>query len=143
MIMTAVIDQHTPDIARYGQSEQEFSPMINAAIDEIWTHSHRQISVAAIAHKLKVVRRTLERRFLKETGHTVHTEIVTCRLDRAKRLLSETNVSIKSAAFAAGFHSAANMSKVFRRELKLTPGEYREKFSSAPSTRTRRGFTEH
>ena len=35
MIMTAVIDQHTPDIARYGQSEQEFSPMINAAIDEI------------------------------------------------------------------------------------------------------------
>lgn len=142
MIMAGVIDQHTPIMGRYGQSEAEFSPMVNSAIDEIWTHSHGQISVAAIARKLNVVRRTLERAFLKETGHSLHTEIVTCRLDRAKRLLGETNVSIKSAAFAAGFSSAANMSKVFRRELNLSPGQYREELRSSPSALTRRGVIE-
>lgn len=142
MIMAGVIDQHTPIVGRYGQSEAEFSPMVNSAIDEIWTHSHGQISVAAIARKLNVVRRTLERAFRKETGHSIHTEIVTCRLDRAKRLLGETNVSIKAAAFAAGFSSAANMSKVFRRELNLSPGEYREELRKSPSVLARRGVAE-
>ena len=142
MIITAVIDQHTSGVTTNGQDDKEFSPMVNAAIDEIWTHSHRQISVAAIARKLHVVRRTLERGFLRETGRTVHTEILMCRLERAKRLLSETHVSVKAVAFASGFSSAASMSKVFRRELELSPGEYREMSRSSSSIMPRRGIVE-
>lgn len=136
-IMTAVIDYHT--VAETdGRPGKDFSPIVSAAMGEIWNHSHRQISVTAIASELKVVRRTLERAFLKDTGRSIHDELMTCRLERSKRLLAETQVAIKAIAFAAGFSSVSSMSRIFRRELKMTPSDYRTSVSNVAKSRSRR-----
>ena len=127
MIMTSVMDHREPTgPATLLPHGQEFGPIVRAAINEIWNYSHHQISVAAIARRINVVRRTLERVFMKETGHSVHTELMKCRLERARRLLAETQVPIKAVAVASGFSSVSNMSRVFRRELQQSPTEYRE-----------------
>ncbi len=139
MIITAAIDHHAA--SNVGSSQRhlkDYSPTVSAAIYEIWNHSHQQISVAAIARRLNVVRRTLERLFLKETGHSVHDELMNCRLERAKRLLLETQTSIKSVAYAAGFSSVSNMSRVFRRELNITPSEYRRTIHASHTDPIRR-----
>jgi 2,3-bisphosphoglycerate-independent phosphoglycerate mutase len=48
-------------------------------------------------------------------------------VERARRLLADTDMPLKSVAFAAGFSSAERMSKVFRRAERTTPAEYRRK----------------
>ena len=126
MIITQVLDHleaHKSD-ARVVEG-RGFTPIITAALMQIWNHSHQQLSVSLLAERVGVKRRKLERLFAEEVGHTVHQEITRCRLDRATRMLSETRVPIKSVAYASGFSSVANMSRVFRRELQTCPSEYR------------------
>lgn len=126
MIIAQVVDHlaATKPVVREFE-ERGFSPTVTAAMMEIWNHSHWQISVSLVAERIGVTRRKLERLFAEEVGHTVHQELTRCRLDRATRMLSETQSPIKSVAYASGFSSVANMSRVFRRELKTCPSEYR------------------
>lgn len=109
-------------------------PLVNDAIELIWSHSHRKISVSAIAGALSTTRRTLIRRFNRAAGRTVSQEITRCRVERAKRLLRETNIPIKQIAFKVGFSSPERMSKVFRRELNTSPCLYRQTTRCKPRT---------
>lgn len=99
---------------------------IHQSLQIIWNYSHQRISVDMIARQIGVNRRTLERHFKQQLGKTILQELVGCRIQRAKRLLRQTHVPIKYVAYAAGFSSLSNLCKVFRREVGMTPGEYRE-----------------
>lgn len=99
--------------------------LVQAALDIIWTYSHRNLSVDRLAAQLGVTRRLLDRRFAKENGHTVLEEVTICRLNRAQRMLSETHLPIKQIAYFTGFSSSTHMAVVFRRELHTTPEECR------------------
>jgi transcriptional regulator GlxA family with amidase domain len=100
--------------------------LVTESLRVIWNNSHQRVSVDMIARHLGVTRRTLERHFKKHLGRTLLQELVACRIQRAKRLLCETHVPIKYVAYAAGFSSLSNLCKVFRREVGITPGDYRE-----------------
>lgn len=100
--------------------------LVSESLKIIWNNSHQRVSVSMIASQVGVTRRTLERHFKKSHGRTLLQELVACRIQRAKRLLCETHVPIKYVAYAAGFSSMSNLCKVFRREVGMTPGEYRE-----------------
>ncbi len=125
-IISAVLEQSLDEVSDSGSEEGDVAPLVRQARQVIWNHSHRKISVAAIARKLGITRRTLERNFRNEVGRTILEELIACRLERARRLLRDTHVPIKYVAFAAGFSSISNMCKVFRRELGVSPGEYRK-----------------
>ncbi len=102
-------------------------PLAAAALERIWTRSHRPLSVAQIAKPLRVSRRTLERRFQAAVGRGVLAEIAACRLARAKRLLRETNLPIKAIARLAGFSSRERMRAAFQSAERLSPGRFRRK----------------
>jgi len=56
-----------------------------------------------------------------------YTEIIrSLRIEEAKRLLSETELSMSEVAAKAGFDSRVNFFRSFREALGKTPGEYRE-----------------
>lgn len=101
-------------------------PVVAESLRVIWNNSHQRVSVEMIAKQVGVTRRTLERHFKKHLGRTLLQELVNCRVQRAKRLLRETHVPIKYVAYASGFSSMANFCKVFRREVGVTPGDYRK-----------------
>jgi len=100
-------------------------PVVAGAIELIWTHSHRQISIEHIARALAVTRRTLDRRFRRVTGRSVLEEITRCRLSRARRLLTETDLPVKTVAVLAGFPSEERMRLAFLRAEHATPSAYR------------------
>jgi AraC-like DNA-binding protein len=102
-------------------------PVVAEALKLIWTHSHRELSVEQIARELPVSRRTVERRFQAATGRTVIEEITRCRLSRAKRLLTETDLPVKNVTHLSGFPSDEQMRIVFREHEKCSPLEYRHK----------------
>ena len=102
-------------------------PLVSEALDLIWTRSHGTLEVIDIVAKLPASRRTLERRFEAVLGYSILDEINTCRLHRAKRLLSETNLIMKRVAYLSGFSCADRMRLTFLRYANLTPSEYRQK----------------
>jgi len=53
-------------------------------------------------------------------------EIRRLRLEAAKRMLREGDRPIAEIALQAGFSNAIRLNEVFRRELKTTPGAYRQ-----------------
>jgi LacI family transcriptional regulator len=95
------------------------------AMQFIHHHSGRPIQIDDVAEHLHVSRRTLEIRFRKAIGRTVHAEIQLTRLDRARRLLLETDLPIPKVAEVAGYGSSSYLIQVFRQEMKTTPARFR------------------
>ena len=80
-----------------------------------------------VADMLVISRRSLEQRFRKVVGRTVHEEIQFARVDRITRLLVETNLSISQIAHVLNFSSTKQLDRVFIRHSGMTPSEYRRK----------------
>ena len=104
------------------------------AVRLIWTTGQHAMTVSDVAAAFPIARRSLERRFQRALGHTILDEIIRCRMERARQLLVETDMPLKSVAFAAGFSSAERMSKVFHRTQGVAPIQYRrDHLAAGPS----------
>ena len=88
-------------------------------------HASEGIGVAEVARAAGVSRSTLDARFRRVVGRSVHEEIQRCQLNTARQFLTTTNLPVEEVARRAGFSSAQYMNAVFRRVLGQTPGRYR------------------
>jgi AraC family transcriptional regulator len=69
------------------------------------------------------------RAFRATTGVTPHRYLLNRRIERARRSLGETEMSIAQIAYCCGFSSQAHLTVAFRKVCGLTPGEYRRELS--------------
>lgn len=107
---------------------------VQAHVDEVVAKAMRfirswaaeGINVDDVLREVDVSRSSLDRRFKSALGRTPHEEIVRAQLHAAMKLLSETDLNLTQIALKAGFKHAAYMGAVFRRELKMTAGQYRQ-----------------
>jgi LacI family transcriptional regulator len=95
------------------------------ALTFIRENSEKPIQVSDAACHAGVSRRVLERRFKEVLGATPAEHIRRSHLERARHLLSTTNLPMPDVAEASGFGSAAYMSYIFRKELRVTPLHFR------------------
>ena len=100
--------------------------LVADALRRIWDSSHQSIGVDHICEGLPIGRRSLEQRFRKALGRTIHEEITRAHLQLAKRLLGETDLSIGEIAIRSGFNGPNHLGKVFRRIERVTPRGFRE-----------------
>lgn len=98
---------------------------VAAALRFIATHLTEPLSVDDVARAVHISRRSLERRFRIATGIAVAEEIRHLRIERAKRLLLDTDLSVKQVAQAAGFTSSMQLYQVFRRQVGEPPSSFR------------------
>lgn len=63
--------------------------------------------------------------FKKETGKNFSSYLLKIRLDNAKLLLKNTNLTLSEIAAELGFDSQSYFSRLFKKETGLTPREYR------------------
>lgn len=89
------------------------------------------VSIGRLADLCGISASHLMRAFKQTTGHTVHAFVESVRLEKARRLLSETALPIKAIAAALGFSTASSFSFAFRRATGGTPATYREQFRGA------------
>ncbi|MGH9533707.1 MAG: XylR family transcriptional regulator [Terriglobales bacterium] len=99
--------------------------LVAGALGLIRERAREPLGVTEVARGLGVSRRTLERRFLATVNRTVLEEITRCRIQRAKRLLQETDLPVYRLAAAAGFGSQKAFHRAFEREAGMTPGQFR------------------
>ena len=72
----------------------------------------------------------LNRLFVRYTGMSMHKYIVNLRMNEAKRLLLNTNMSVSDIASQTGFCSNTHFSTYFKKETKVSPFEYRNNFKN-------------
>ena len=96
------------------------------ALRYIASHLQDNLSVPRIASAVAVSRRSLQLRFEAAVGRPISEEIRRLRIELAKRMLAEIEKPIGSIAQQAGFGSSTRMNEVFRRELGMTPSDYRQ-----------------
>jgi AraC-like DNA-binding protein len=125
-VQTTKVPKDTAVPTEYAHSVDD--PIVFKALQIIWNHSYRDFRVDDLTKVLPVTRRTLERKFEKALGYSIGSEITRCRLERAKHLLTNTTLPIKHIALAVGYSGTDWMGKVFNRELRMTPGQYRSSF---------------
>jgi LacI family transcriptional regulator len=101
------------------------SPVVAAALAYVSAHSHRRIGPDDVARAVGVGTRTLQNYFRNTIRRPIAAEIRRTRLERAKRELAQSPRTLGEIARAAGFGTVQRLYEVFRRELGVTPGEYR------------------
>jgi LacI family transcriptional regulator len=72
-----------------------------------------------------VSRSTLDRRFIALMNCSPKDEILRVRLNRAKQLLAETNLSLPLIAEKIGLEHGEYLSRIFKKRVGLTPSEFR------------------
>lgn len=95
------------------------------AMNAIRNHACDGILVDEVARIAGVSRSVLQRRFRRELGRSVHEELVSCRLQRAMKLLAETTLPVAEIAEVSGFNHAEYLGVVFKARTGRTPAAYR------------------
>ena len=116
-----VVERQSTDVVSVADAQ------VAAALKFIRQHACEGVNVADVLRAVPMSRTLLERRFKAVLGHTPHRQLVQARVERAKHLLVESEVSIAVVAELAGFESASYLSVVFRRETGESPYGYRVK----------------
>jgi LacI family transcriptional regulator len=97
------------------------------AVRHIRQHACDGINVQDVLKAVPHSRRLLENRFKKLIGRTPHEEILRVQLDRVKKLLSETDLSLEQIAERAGFSHVEYLSVVFKKKVGMPPSRFRMK----------------
>ena len=85
-----------------------------------------RIVVSDVVHHVGVSYSTLFRRFHQVLNRSPHDEIIKIRLDHAKFLLAQTNLSIRAIAAKTCYNTVEYFTAVFHRHIGQTPACYRK-----------------
>jgi AraC family transcriptional regulator len=89
-------------------------------------HLDDNLSLADIAKVASISVFHLIRQFNETFGCPPYVYITHQRLDRARSLIEAGETPLKCIAATCGFSDQSHMTRLFRREFKMTPGEYRK-----------------
>ena len=95
-----------------------------------WAQQHldQDLSIARLAARTRMSRRTFIRRFKEATGQSPGEWVVRARISQARELLETTSKPIEIIATEAGLGSAGAMRHHFRSLLGTSPARYRSTF---------------
>lgn len=93
-------------------------------------NSNKPLQVDEIANHVYISKRSLQLRFRKAMGRSIHDQIVQAHFELAKALLIETNLSIDEIASRSGFLYTSNMRRAFKQIAGMLPQKYRQQHRS-------------
>jgi LacI family transcriptional regulator len=100
-------------------------PLIANAARAIREKACHGLTVDALLRQFGISRSIFYQRFQDSLGRSPHYEILRVQLDRVKGLLTQTSLPLKKIAEMTGFNNPNYLNVAFKREIGLTPGEYR------------------
>jgi LacI family transcriptional regulator len=103
-------------------------PGVSRSLRFIWEHCQEPISVKDLVGVAAMSRRGLHKAFLEHLNRTPGQELHRVRIDRAKKLLSESGHKIEALAGMCGYQSANSFIVAFKQTTGLSPAQFREKF---------------
>jgi AraC family transcriptional regulator len=94
-------------------------------LEYINEHLTQDIKLANLAHLLGISQFHFSHLFKRSLGTAPYQYLIQQRIERAKQLLKQTDLSIMDIALNCGFNSHSHLSKQFRHFTGMTPKAYR------------------
>ncbi|MCI6115813.1 MAG: AraC family transcriptional regulator, partial [Spirochaetales bacterium] len=103
------------------------SKAVRDSCDYIDVHPEEEITLSFLSDKVGYSENYLGRKFKAEMHMPINAYLRKARVEKAKMLLSFTNESIQDIADELHFCSQSYFAEAFRKEIGLSPLEYRDK----------------
>lgn len=91
-------------------------------------HLNSNISLNDVALKFNFNKNYLAKLFKQKMGVTINEYINSLRMDKAKELLTQTELSIKEIAYSVGFEDEKYFMRIFKKSELVTAKQYRNTF---------------
>lgn len=101
------------------------SPTLSEAVDYMTANIDSGINLADIARATNRSPSHIARIFRTELGMPPHRYLISLRIEKARRLLEKTSVSIAEIAYECGFAHQEHLTRLFHRHCGTTPAAYR------------------
>ena len=131
----SMMTERTNKESRYGR--------IRAAAEHVNAHYTEPIQLEDLMAQAKMAKTTFKETFFEVFGLTPGHYITTIRLNAARKLLETTDKLVADIATETGFYDQSHLTRAFKRERGMTPGEYRRRHQSVstPGSRSSRRCT--
>ena len=114
-----VVTRHSSDVVAVDD------PDLSRALRFIREHACEGIRVNDVLAAVPLSRSTLERKTRELLGRSPNQEILRVKLNRARTLLQETDLTLEQIARRSGFPHVPYLCEAFKREFDVPPGTYR------------------
>lgn len=106
----------------------------NERLKQILTYINENCSsnltLSVMAEKFHISEKYFSRYFITESGQSFTEYLNRCRIEKACKLLSETEMSVLDTAFESGFENISYFIRTFRKHEGCTPLKYRKSMMS-------------
>ena len=106
--------------------QRRYSPYVQDAVSFLHQNYRQTLSLEQIAEAVHISKFYLHRTFKQETGLTPVEYLQRLRLQKAKELLQNTNLSQEQICEATGLYNSSYLCKLFRKYENQTPDTYRK-----------------
>lgn len=135
MLIEQVREPQAQQAEAYRRTLHAQAGKMGRAIELMEQHLEEPLSCEAIAERVALSRRQLERQFMQHTGLTPLKYYLSLRLARAHNLLQQTRMSVAQVAASAGFGSLEHFSRAYRAKFGCAPSNDRSQSLTAPVMR--------
>jgi AraC family transcriptional regulator len=101
------------------------SSTLSEAVDYMMANIDGTVNLSDIAQATNRSPSHVARMFRTELGMPPHRYLITMRVEKARRLLEKTSMSIAEIAYECGFAHQEHLTRLFRRHCDTTPAAYR------------------
>lgn len=125
LMLLNTIAEHYSLTANHTAHDSEADRM-QKLMQYVMAHLYEDMSLGQIAEALYVSTSTLSRLFRRKTGTYFAEYVSHLRVQRSLELLEFTDRTLTQIAMECGFSNSGNYTRIFKKEIGLTPSEYRE-----------------
>lgn len=120
------------DIFRQGKQEKDerTTRIIQKLNKYIAEHLNKDLSLAILADAVYLNPSYLSNLYKTFTGSNISDYITELRVERAKRLLTESHAKVQEIALEVGFDTAGYFSRFFKKHVGVTPQEFRSRLTA-------------
>lgn len=108
------------------KTDKRYSHLIQSAIYFIHEHYNEPISLSTAAEKLSITPQYLSKLFMQETSQTFIDYLTHIRMEKAKSMLTNTNLQINLISNRVGYPDPKYFCTIFKKNTGLTPNQYRK-----------------
>lgn len=109
-------------------AEPDMPEHIDTAIKYMHHHYNEDLSLTRIADHVSLHPVYFSRIFKEATGYAPHEYLLRIRMQQAKQMLADTNLTIEQIAEQCGFSSSTHFIRAFKKRTLVTPMMFRKYF---------------
>lgn len=117
--------EETTYLTGTGQTHGLPPSKLQKVLGYIQTHLNQELSLGRLSNEIGITPYYFARLFKQSTGTSVHQYVIQQRVERAKQLLQQSELSIAEVAIECGFANPSHLALHFKRIVGVSPKKFR------------------